>query len=290
MKRPLFFTIPLIILSLILSACSLPSTPASTLAPTPTPIPSAIPTDLPATETAVASASLVPPTVIPTVTAVTTAASSKVMPVLGTKTLKEKNDKKKYDIDIEYPLMQGKAAQVDPFNQEMNDFITQTVNGFKNDLASYSDTSAGDSNNSLQLRFTTPLVSDQVVSILFQAYFYYAGAAHPNTYYVAYNYDLTQNKMLELNDLFLPNSNALSIISFYCQVHLEKNLGDSYVKEGATAIEDNYKNWNIKLDGLQFTFDPYQVAPYAAGPQTIVVPFSVLEKIVAPDSVLIQNK
>jgi hypothetical protein len=34
---------------------------------------------------------------------------------------------------------------------------------------------------------------------------------------------------------------------------------------------------------LAITFDEYQVAPYAAGPQTVVVPFSELTNLLNPE-------
>jgi hypothetical protein len=37
---------------------------------------------------------------------------------------------------------------------------------------------------------------------------------------------------------------------------------------------------------LQITFDAYQVAAYAAGPQEVVVSYSVLKPIIKPDGPL----
>ncbi|MFS8085155.1 MAG: RsiV family protein, partial [Acidobacteriota bacterium] len=45
----------------------------------------------------------------------------------------------------------------------------------------------------------------------------------------------------------------------------------------------NYKAWVITKKGLWIVFDPYQVASYAAGPQTVLVPYSVLKDIIKPD-------
>jgi hypothetical protein len=49
---------------------------------------------------------------------------------------------------------------------------------------------------------------------------------------------------------------------------------------------ENYRNWNIATDGLMITFDEYQVAAYAAGPQTVVVPYSELQAVIDPASPL----
>ncbi len=56
--------------------------------------------------------------------------------------------------------------------------------------------------------------------------------------------------------------------------------------EGAAPTIENYKSWNIQPDGLRITFDPYQVASYAAGHQTIVVPYAELGTIIRADGPL----
>ena len=90
-------------------------------------------------------------------------------------------------------------------------------------------------------------------------------------------------------DLFNPKSNYLSVISAYCIKDLKdqskKNdmLMEDQIKEGAAPRADNYSAWTITRKGLWITFDPYQVAAYAAGPQHILVPYSVLKDIIKAD-------
>ena len=96
--------------------------------------------------------------------------------------------------------------------------------------------------------------------------------------------------MLELKDLFQPGSDYLKIISTYCKTELKKNLGDAFFEDGVAPKEENFKSWNLQLDGLQFSFDPYQAGPYAAGPQKVIIPISVLKDSLATDSALLQIK
>ncbi|HEX8097752.1 MAG TPA: RsiV family protein, partial [Pyrinomonadaceae bacterium] len=51
----------------------------------------------------------------------------------------------------------------------------------------------------------------------------------------------------------------------------------------AAPEAENYKVWNVTRKGVFVTFDPYQVGPYAAGPQYVLVPFSALKSIMRPD-------
>ena len=57
-------------------------------------------------------------------------------------------------------------------------------------------------------------------------------------------------------------------------------------EEGAAPTADNYSNWNVTKKGLLIPFPAYQVAAYAYGPQTVIVPYSALKDIVRPDGAL----
>jgi hypothetical protein len=97
---------------------------------------------------------------------------------------------------------------------------------------------------------------------------------------------------LALADLFQPKSNYLNVISAYCikdlQDQSKKNdmLMADQIKEGAGPRADNYDAWTITRKGLWITFDPYEVAAYAAGPQHVLVPYSALKSIIKPDGAI----
>ncbi len=98
---------------------------------------------------------------------------------------------------------------------------------------------------------------------------------------------LVRVKSFALADLFLPNINYLEAISQYCIAELSKQpFFDSSFSSGAQPTLENYRNWNITPDGLMITFDEYQVAPYAAGPQKVVVPYSALQALINPQGPL----
>ncbi|HYT50322.1 MAG TPA: RsiV family protein, partial [Pyrinomonadaceae bacterium] len=116
------------------------------------------------------------------------------------------------------------------------------------------------------------------------------GAAHGNSMTVVLNYDVKNGKKLTLADLFNPKSNYLKTISDYCIKELKERAkkDDSMIfadqlASGAGPHADNYRAWAITKKGLWITFDPYQVAAYAAGPQYVLVPYSALKDIIKPD-------
>ena len=120
---------------------------------------------------------------------------------------------------------------------------------------------------------------------------YERGAAHPNSSTTVLNYDVKNGKKLALADLFNARTNYLNAISTYCIRELKDRskkdkdsmLDDEMMKSGASARADNYKAWAITKKGLWITFDPYQVAAYAAGPQYVLVPYSALKDLIKPD-------
>ncbi len=60
-------------------------------------------------------------------------------------------------------------------------------------------------------------------------------------------------------------------------------MDEEMMKSGASPRADNYRAVSITKKGLWVTFDPYQVAAYAAGPQHVLVPYSALKDIIKPD-------
>jgi hypothetical protein len=108
-----------------------------------------------------------------------------------------------------------------------------------------------------------------------------AQTAHPYHYTITYTYDLAGNRPLALSDLFQPGSAYLERIATEAVEQLTAREILLF-PEGAIPTEENYRNWNITPEGLLITFDEYQVAPYAAGPQTVTIPYSELADLINP--------
>jgi hypothetical protein len=58
----------------------------------------------------------------------------------------------------------------------------------------------------------------------------------------------------------------------------------SEIARGAAAAAQNYRSWMITAQVLKFTFDPYQVASYAEGPQEVVVPYRAFKSLIGARS------
>ena len=95
---------------------------------------------------------------------------------------------------------------------------------------------------------------------------------------------------MRLADLFKPGAKYLKVISDFCIKDLQKQskahddmLDNESIQDGAGPDIKNYRSWTITKKGLGINFDAYQVGPYVAGPQFVVVPYSALKDIIKPD-------
>lgn len=195
----------------------------------------------------------------------------------------ETNQSPPFTITAQTPQLTGSDdLRVQAFNQRMGQIVQKEVETFRTSfLQNPNPPLSGGS--SLEATYTLVHQFGEIWSLKFDFSFYSDGAAHPGLYSLTLNYDLAQNRELTLGDLFLPNSNYLEMISNYCIAELGKQpFADAAFLEGASPTVENYRNWNITPQGLMITFDEYQVAPYAAGPQTVIVPYTELHALLAP--------
>ena len=219
------------------------------------------------------------------------------------KQIKEKNKTLKYEVAAAYPQLTGSAdPNYEKFNQTVRSLISRKVSDFKKEMQpDAEDDDASDESPTIEetlgsdiiVGYAVALAKDDLIGIEFTVSSYSAGAAHPNSYTEVVNFDLKNGKSIKLADLFRPGAKYLQTLSTYCIQDLKKQakdqgadamLDDDWIKRGAGAELTNYDNWTITKKGLRITFDPYQVAAYAAGPQSVVVPYSALKEILKPDS------
>ena len=192
-----------------------------------------------------------------------------------------------YTITSQPPQLTGSDdPRVTAFNQRLNDLIAAEVEIWRQSFRQLPVTPLSNG-SSLDVKYTLVSQVGDLWSFKFDFAFYADTAAHPGLNSMTMNYDLAQGRELALGDLFLVNSNYLETISSYCIAELSKQpFADPVFLEGANPTVENYRNWNIAPDGLRITFDTYQVAPGAAGPQSVSVPYSELAALVDPQGPL----
>jgi len=219
------------------------------------------------------------------------------------KTIKENNKKENYQIYAEYPQVSGALdPRFEKFNQQARALAMAKVSEFKTGMAHQAEDAPATADqpatlgSDINVGYTIAMAKDDLISIEFEIGGYSQGAAHPNSYTDVLNYDVKAGKALKLADLFKPASKYLQAISTYCIKDLKRQaksskdalLSDDTIQSGAAAETKNFKSWTISKQGLNLTFDAYQVGPYAAGRQSVLIPYSALKDLLNPDGPLVQ--
>lgn len=133
--------------------------------------------------------------------------------------------------------------------------------------------------NGLYIDYVTEFKNQHVLSLVFTVSTYYRGAAHPNNTLKTFNF--IQGKLIEFNELFIPDSHYLTKIADLCRKEItRRKISDkNWIAKGTAATEENYKNWHFTKHGLAIEFDTYQVAPYVYGPQTVEIAKADLKQL-----------
>jgi hypothetical protein len=204
-----------------------------------------------------------------------------------TKSFSEKNKPKKFEIAVDYPVLSGvNPATETKFNELAKSRAMSGVADFRK--AMMKQTAADLKNfpkgmsNSMGVSYNVEFANENMVSISFLVS-EYTGGAHGNYATDTLNFDLKTGKEIKLADLFQPGANYLKKLSEYSINDLKTRLGEmsdeEWIKTGAGEKADNFSSWSLTKKGLMITFDPYQVAAYAAGAQTVIIPYAELAGI-----------
>lgn len=201
----------------------------------------------------------------------------------GSVSLTSSGQSPNYTIQTDVPVLQGVYSHRDEFNLRLSGWVQQRTEAFKKNLANW--TPVPDMpGSSFTLSYLTFPYNARFASIQLIEDTYLAGAAHPSHQITSLVYDIETAQDVTLEQLFLPDSEYLQVIAEYCKAELSKReIGYDDQQHGADPTPENYAVWNLSSEGLVITFNEYQVAAYAAGPQKVTVPWGVLKAILSDD-------
>jgi hypothetical protein len=133
----------------------------------------------------------------------------------------------------------------------------------------------------MQLTYETSVTRGQTIGMIFFAA-KYTGGAHPITEIQTMNFNVMNGSRLQYPDIFAQTDGLYEFLSDYAYRALRPGLdeywNDGTFTEGLAPKAENFKNFVLTPDGLVLVFPQYQVAPYAAGIQTCLVPLASLVK------------
>lgn len=117
------------------------------------------------------------------------------------------------------------------------------------------------------------------VSITFELW-NYTGAPHANMDVITLNYSLLNGQRLSFVDLFEKTDLALELMSKWSRKELANRLGSSrrsqMLNDGTEPIIENFSSLTLTPEGICINFQPYQVAPWDAGAQKVIMPLEEL--------------
>jgi hypothetical protein len=128
--------------------------------------------------------------------------------------------------------------------------------------------------------FNVPFNQKNLVVIEITGYNYPFGAAHGMPVQKYVHIDLETGSIYQIKDLFKSNSLYVKVISGIIADQIKSNESYSYV------FPDSYKGiqanqpFFINEKGLNIYFEPYEIAPYAAGFPTFTIPFDDIKELI----------
>lgn len=114
----------------------------------------------------------------------------------------------------------------------------------------------------------------------------YLGGAHPMTATIPFTYDFAQAKVIDVNDIFVPDTPTDSIVGMITDA-LARQLNVSPQRLDQAGIFTNQLTYPgrpyIANNTLYFHYDPYEISPYAMGPIDVAIYPSEADNIIRPE-------
>lgn len=128
--------------------------------------------------------------------------------------------------------------------------------------------------------FDITFYQQQLLQLQLTGYNYPAGAAHGMATMIYAIINLTNGQLYELKDLFKPNSDYVKVLSQIVGDQIKNDPQYSYVfPDTYTGISAD-QPFFVTADALHLYFNPYDIAPYAAGFPTFTIPFVQIKDII----------
>ena len=177
------------------------------------------------------------------------------------------------DIDVRYPVF-GKEL----IDQDIALWAHRVVETFTKGVGD-DQASRQQAGNELRAGYTVSYASPRSLTVTYEIWTY-TGGIHGNNDVITLSYDVESGQRLLLEDLVADADIALERLAAYCLKALSASLGEdldeAMLTSGTVPELDNYSSFSLFPAGLRIHFQPYQVAPFAAGPQRVDVPLEVL--------------
>lgn len=109
----------------------------------------------------------------------------------------------------------------------------------------------------------------------------YTGGAHGYPYVITAVYDIDSETLLGLSDIIGSEDylRSLSRLMLGKVSDLHEVFDGDTIRESLAPSATNYEQWSVGPDGIMFYFNPYVVAPYAAGIIEVLVTWEEIQEL-----------
>ena len=190
-----------------------------------------------------------------------------------------------WTVSLPYPQLVGSSLVTEAINARLRSDAFATESGFFQELAGVGPPPSGAPRFSSSLFGTvqTTIDTPSYVGFLDAASTMVAGAAHPTTTVTTRTFDLRTGRALTLAGLFRPKSDYLAVLSRESRSLLRPIVGRFFnptmFDPGTAPVAANFTAWSLTPFGLRVTFQNYQVAAYALGTPSVVIPYETLARL-----------
>ena len=180
---------------------------------------------------------------------------------------------------VSTPRIDGTDALAAAFNHYIETGIKDEI-----DPSIVTDVKAADGSEDDENALIVSAATDARITMTLSSYSYGHGAAHGNPGTSFLHFLRTPMRPLAASDVFAADGweGRLQVLAL---AGVKEAMGDGLMLDDPTSINDpviDPTRWDFSTDGLIIQFEPYEVAPYAAGAPTITIPWSKLDADFAP--------
>ena len=187
---------------------------------------------------------------------------------------------------VSTPRIDGTDGEAQAFNRFIETDTTADIDPNSTQNLT-SDDGQEDDADSLVVTAVTPAR----ITMTLTDYAYPHGAAH-GSYSVTYiHYLRGEQRRLKEDDIFAGAAWQAKLQTLALAA-VKEQVGDNLMLDDPSSINPlviDPERWDFSKQGLVLQFEPYEVAPFAAGAPTVTIPWSALDGLLAPSAVKFEN-
>ena len=128
-------------------------------------------------------------------------------------------------------------------------------------------------------------VNHIVISVSNDSYYY--GAAHPSMQLTILNFDLRNGKIIQLSDIFKPGYGK-PLKNLVEKQFIKQNGKSAWNFTPGNGDFELAEQFSITPQGLVFSYNQYEIGPYAAGMPEVIVSYNLISELFSKDSYLLE--